>query len=68
MHLQQVKWALISSKTRYVKVIPFVKGRYVKEVHFLSEMAYKSVRVHGPLGKASLYKTELTAPGVYAKE
>ena len=29
----------------------------MKEVHFLSEMASKRVRVHGPLGKASLYKT-----------
>lgn len=29
----------------------------MKEVDFLSEMASKRVRVHGPLGKASLYKT-----------
>lgn len=40
----------------------------MKEVHFLSEMAYKRVRVHGPLGKASLSKTQLTAPEVCAKE
>ena len=37
----------------------------MKGVHFLSEIFYKRVRVHGPLGKAS---TQLTAPGVCAKE
>ena len=30
--------------TRYVKVVPFVRGRYAKGVPFLSKMVWKRVR------------------------